>query len=272
MEIPPSNRRSRRGKSRRGSREERRKSRRGKGGLFRALLPIGAGLAAVLAVVVLVAVIGSYTFLPGMVSERIATGVREDFGLDRDPEVEVRSDPPPNILRGKFSEGDIAIGAGEFWGFNVEGVNVALDPFDVDVPASLSQRTLIYEEPSSGTLEAVVSSEEVGRVAREESGIDDVRLESGRLVVEQDPQLFGSLTLPIEVRGRLGLRGNDVLVYTPEQVDVVGVSLPQETTESILSGVELTFPIEDVANGVTLREANIAGNELILTGDVDGIR
>lgn len=220
---------------------------------------------------VLVAVVGSYTFLPGMVSERVATGVREDFGLGQTPQVEVKSDPPPEMLLGRFSEGDVSFGAGDFWGFGVESVNLSLNPFDVDVRKSLLRRTLVYESPVSGTLEAVVSSDEVGRVAREQSGLDGVSLKDDQLVVEQDPRLFGDLSLPVEVRGDLGLRGGDSLVYTPAKVSIVGVSLPEDTARSILSGTELTFPIEEIADGVTLRRVDISGDRLVLTGDVEGV-
>lgn len=262
---PPPNGRPEREQPRRARRMERRKPRKRADGFLGGLLLLVVG---VISAIAIVAVIGSYTFLPGMVSERIATGVREDFELDRTPQAEVRSDPPPEMLLGRFSGGEIGIGASRFWGFNVESIEVRLDPFDVDIPASLRQRTLVYEDAASGSIEAVVSSDEVSRVAREESGLDGVRLQGGRLVVEQDPQLFGDISLPIEVRGDLSLRGEGSLVYTPDQVRVAGVSLPQDTVEEILSGVELAFPIEDVAEGVTLRGVDISGDELVLDGDI----
>ncbi|WP_119068272.1 DUF2993 domain-containing protein [Rubrobacter indicoceani] len=250
-----------------GSRRERRKKF-GGGAVPRFLLFGAAFLLGLGAVVLLIGVIGSYTFLPGLVSERISAGIREDLDLERNPEVSVASDPPPNILRGRFSGGTVSIGDDRLFGFRVRRIDVALDPFDVDVPASLRQPEPVYEEAFSGTFRAVVSNEEVARVAREEAGEENVRLEGGQLVLGREPQLLGDTTLPVEVRGDLTLQTPESLAYTPRSVSVAGVSLPEEITRDILSGTELTFPVEDVGDGTVLRRAEVVGDRLVLSGDL----
>lgn len=230
-----------------------------------------AGILGLAAVIALILIIGAYTFLPGVVSDRVAAGIQEDFGLDREPEVTVTSDPQLDILRGGFSGGKVNIGAGQLFGFDVESIDVNLDPFDIDVRRSIFGRELVYETASSGTMTATVSSEEVARVALEESDVDGVSLSGGQLVVQREPRLFGDLTLPVEVRGELALRNPQLLVYTPQDVSVSGVGIPEDTADQILSGIELDFPIEEVGEGVTLREAEVEGDQLVLTGDIEGM-
>lgn len=255
--------------SRRSRREERRDFRRG--GAGRVLAFVLAGILGLAAVIALILIIGAYTFLPGVVSDRVAAGIQEDFGLDREPEVTVTSDPQLDILRGGFSGGKVNIGAGQLFGFDVESIDVNLDPFDIDVRRSIFGRELVYETASSGTMTATVSSEEVARVALEESDVDGVSLSGGQLVVQREPRLFGDLTLPVEVRGELALRNPQLLVYTPQDVSVSGVGIPEDTADQILSGIELDFPIEEVGEGVTLREAEVEGDQLVLTGDIEGM-
>ncbi|AHY46842.1 Protein of unknown function (DUF2993) [Rubrobacter radiotolerans] len=235
------------------------------------MLFAGLGVVALGAVAVGVfLVIASYTFLPGFVSERIADRVQEELGLERTPEVTVRSDPPTDILRGRFSDGTVDIGPGEIWGFEVERILVDLDPFDVDVPASVLRREVVYSNPTGGTLEAEVPEREIARIASEEAGIEGISLEDGSLVVEQAPEIIGGVDLPVRVAGDVSLRGES-LVYEPETVEVAGVALPQNVRERVLEGVDLAFPVEGVTDGVELQEAEVVGERLVLRGEVEGL-
>lgn len=196
--------------------------------------------------------------------------MQEELGLERTPEVTVRSDPPTDILRGRFSDGTVDIGPGEIWGFEVERILVDLDPFDVDVPASVLRREVVYSNPTGGTLEAEVPEREIARIASEEAGIEGISLEDGSLVVEQAPEIIGGVDLPVRVAGDVSLRGES-LVYEPETVEVAGVALPQNVRERVLEGVDLAFPVEGVTDGVELQEAEVVGERLVLRGEVEGL-
>ena len=52
-----------------------------------------------------VALIGTYTFLPPLLENLVVRDLRNSLGLVVRPEVDLVSDPPPNMLLGSFEEG-----------------------------------------------------------------------------------------------------------------------------------------------------------------------
>jgi hypothetical protein len=69
-------------------------------------LALVAGLALIFLAIVLV---GAYTFLPPLAERMVARNVQEGLGLGERPEVELQSDPPPEMLAGRFSDGWISL-------------------------------------------------------------------------------------------------------------------------------------------------------------------
>lgn len=229
-----------------------------------------AGIALVITLVlVLVALIGSYTFVPGLVEASISASIQDELNLQAPPEVEVESDPQPAILLGRFSGGKVEVRQGVFGGLRTQDVSLDLEPFDVDVLRSLASRSLVYEEDVSGTLRVEVSEEEVERLARLGTDLDKVRLADGELIVEEDPRVFG-LEVPLEVSGGVDLRGKD-LVFLPRRVSVAGIPLPERAAERVLDNADFSFEIEGLPRGVSVEGASVEGDMLVLDGEIEGV-
>jgi hypothetical protein len=66
-------------------------------------------IAAVLVPVVVIFLIGPYTFLPSLIEYAVATDVQNRLGIEKQPEVRLKSDPPLAMLKGEFSGGHITM-------------------------------------------------------------------------------------------------------------------------------------------------------------------
>ena len=118
-------------------------------------------IAAVLVPVVVVLLIGPYTFLPSLVEYAVARDVQARLGVEKQPEVKLRSDPALEMLRGEFSGGRIALRNAELGGVRAQKTSIELDPFDVDVWATMKNGRVVDREPLSGDLSIEVSEDEV---------------------------------------------------------------------------------------------------------------
>src|SRR5918912_3304011 len=126
-------------------------------------------IAAVIAPVVVVVLIGPYTFLPALLEYAVATDVQNRLGIEKQPEVKLKSDPPLNMLKGEFSGGRIAMRKVDLGGVRAERASIDLDPFDIDVWDTLKNGRVVDREPLSGALEIEVSEDELARLAQKGS-------------------------------------------------------------------------------------------------------
>ncbi len=84
--------------------------------MFRALLAL---LAAAFLMCV-VALISTYTFLPPLLENLTARDLQDRLGLSERLEVDLTSDPPPNVLLGRFEEGRVTITNRELGGVRLD--------------------------------------------------------------------------------------------------------------------------------------------------------
>src|SRR5215218_9912393 len=126
-------------------------------------------VAAVLVPVVMLFLIGPYTFLPSLIEYAVATDVQTRLGIEKQPEVRLRSDHPLNMLRGEFSGGRIAMRNVDLGGVRAEKASIDLDPFDVDVWDTMQNGRVVDRQPLSGALEIEVSQDEVARLVEKDS-------------------------------------------------------------------------------------------------------
>ncbi len=139
-------------------------------------------IAAVLVPVVVVLLIGPYTFLPSLVEYAVARDVQARLGVEKQPEVKLRSDPALEMLRGEFSGGRITLRNAELGGVRAQKTSIELDPFDVDVWATMKNGRVVDREPLSGDLSIEVSEEEVARLTQNGSDVpvEGVEVDGGR--------------------------------------------------------------------------------------------
>ena len=233
--------------------------------LYRAPLALLAAALFLCAVVI----IGIYTFVPYLLEGLVARNLRDGLGLAEAPEVNLVSDPAPNVILGRFEEGEITLTDPELGGVRPDQVTVDLEPFDLDVPGSVASGRIQSEGPLSGALRVELSEEEVGRLVNSSdtlaTPVSGVRFEEGYLVVGFEVEALGA-RIPAGVEGEVVLRDGGELSFEPSRLEVLGEPLPERLTEKLLEGVDFAYPVElpfeGEVSGVEVRE-----DRLVLTGE-----
>src|SRR5215204_112493 len=142
-------------------------------------------VAAVLAPVVVLFLIGSYTFLPSLLEYGVARDVQARLGAEKQPEVELKSDPPWRMLSGEFSGGRIVMKDTDLGSVRAQKVRIDLDPFDINVWATMKSGRVVDREPLSGAIRVDVAEAEISRLinAKSEIPIEGVDVHRGGLEV-----------------------------------------------------------------------------------------
>lgn len=232
---------------------------------------LGAGMGIVILVVV-VMVIGSYTFLPPFVERQFENDIRNRLSLDETPEVELNSEPPLNILAGKFNSGKIVIRGLDLEGIRPERVVVDLDPFNLDLLGSVKAGALKSEEPLAGEVTMNLSEGELTRLANTGNRgptVQDVSLEPGRMTVDVQAQVIG-VNVPVSVTGTLKLRAR-TLEYEPERISAFGVRLPQSLSDQLVSQSGFEYPLEDLPYGTDISDIRVEEGKVVVEGRIEDI-
>jgi hypothetical protein len=229
-------------------------------------------LAFVALLLVAVAVpVGVYVFLPPLLERGAALGIQEGLGLESTPEVELDRGSPVEVLAGRFAGGRVSLGAADLGGVHAERVAVDLDPFDLNLLASILGGKIESEEPPSGTLRAEVLEEEVSRLA--EAGADvpvrDIELEEGEMVVGSEVPVLG-VEVPVSVGGDLALQ-NHKLVFLPRRVSALGTPVPEELAEQLLAGADFSYPLGGLPYGAKVTDVEVREGRLVVSGALERI-
>jgi LmeA-like phospholipid-binding len=228
-------------------------------------------LAAVLLPVVAVLVIGPYTFLPSILEYAVARDVQSRLGLEKRPEVKLQSDPPLEMLSGKFTGGDILLKDAGLGGVRTENAVIDLDPFDVDVLESLSKGSVVASEPLSGGLRVEVPEAEVARLVGESTDVPakGVTVEATGMEIRSDATFFGT-SFPVSATGDLRLAG-ERFVFEPRDLEAAGMAVPQRLADVVLEGSRFDYPIKGLPYDSRITGVDTAEGKLVLTGRVPRI-
>lgn len=228
-------------------------------------------IAAVLVPVVVVFLVGPYTFLPPLVEYAVARDVQTRLGVEKRPEVSLRSDPPLEMLQGEFSGGRVTVRNADLGGVRAEKASIDLDPFDIDVWATIKNGRVIDKEPLSGDLRIEVSEDEVlGRVeAGSEMPVEGVDVKKDGVVIESEASVLGT-QFPVSVEGDLRV-SNGNLVFEPRGLEAAGVPVPDELADQLLSGVDFEYPLERLPYQTTVTEVETEDGRLVLIGRIPSI-
>ena len=232
---------------------------------------LGAGLG-VLVLAAVVLVIGSYTFLPPFVERQFEGNIQDRLSLDETPEVGLNSEPPPNMLRGKFASGKIVIEGLDLDGIRPDRVVVNLDPFNLDLLGSVRAGALESEEPLAGEVRMNLSEKELVRLANEGNQgprVQAVSLEPGRMTVDVQTQVIG-VNVPVSVIGSLKLRAR-TLEYEPERISAFGVRLPQSLSDQLVSQSGFEYPLEDLPYGTDVSDIRVEEGKVVVEGRIEDI-
>ena len=228
-------------------------------------------IAAVLVPVVVVFLVGPYTFLPSLIEYAVATDVQNRLGIEKQPEVRLRSNPPLAMLKGEFSGGRIAMRNVDLGGVRAEKASIDLDPFDIAVWDTMKSGRVVDREPLSGALEIDVSEEEISRLAQKSSEmpVTSVKVQKGGVLIGSEASALGT-TFPVSVEGDLAVENGD-LVFEPDSLKAAGVPVPDELADQLLTGADFEYPLDRLPYQTTIDGVDTEEGRVVLDGRVPSI-
>jgi hypothetical protein len=228
-------------------------------------------IAAVLVPVVVVFLIGPYTFLPSLLEYAVASDVQARLGAQKQPEVELKSDPPLRMLAGEFSGGRIVMKNTDLGSVNAKRVRIDLDPFDINVWATMKRGRVVDREPLSGALSVDVSETEVSRLARSGSGtpITGVDVQEDGEIIRSEASVLGT-QFPVSVEGEPSVRDGE-LIFEPKALTAAGVPVPDDLEDKLLAGASFEYPLDRLPYRTRIRGVETEDGRIVLSGRVPSI-
>ena len=228
-------------------------------------------IAAVLVPVVVIFLIGPYTFLPSLFEYAIARDVQSRLGVEKQPEVTLKSDPQLEMLRGEFSGGHILFRNVDLGLVRAERAEIDLDPFDVNVWATMRDGRVVDKEPLSGDLRVEVSEDELARLAEKGSEVPITGLDVNKegVVIRSVASVLGT-QIPVSVQGDLALRDGD-LVFEPRGLEAAGVPVPDELADRLLAGADFDYPLDRLPPHIKITGIQTESGRIVLDGRVPSI-
>jgi LmeA-like phospholipid-binding len=228
-------------------------------------------VAAVLVPVLAVFLIGPYTFLPSLLEYAVARDVKARLGVEKQPDVELKSDPPLRMLAGEFSGGRIAMKNTDLGNVKATRARIDLDPFDIDVWATMKKGHVVDRDPLSGDVRVEVPESEVSRLATagSEIPIQDVDVQEEGVVVRSEVLVFGT-RFPASIEGDPVVRDGD-LIFEPQGLTAAGVQVPDELANRLLAGTSFEYPLDRLPYQTTITSVEAEKGRIILSGRVPSV-
>jgi hypothetical protein len=228
-------------------------------------------IAAVLVPALVILLVGPYTFLPSLLEYAVARDVKARLGIEKQPEVELKSDPPLRMLAGEFSGGRIVMKNTDLGNVTATRARIDLDPFDIDVWATIRKGHVVDTDPLSGDVRVDVPESEVSRLAKSGSEIPiqsvDVR-ESG-VVVGSEISVLGT-RFPASIEGEPALR-DGALIFEPQGLTAAGIQVPDELADRLLAGTSFEYPLDRLPYQTTITSVGAEEGRIILSGRVPSV-
>jgi hypothetical protein len=228
-------------------------------------------VAVVLVPVIVVVLLGPYTFLPSLLEYAVATDVQNRLGIEKQPDVSLKSDPPLAMLEGEFSGGRIAMRNVDLGGVRAEKASIDLDPFDIDVWDTMKNGRVVARKPLSGALQIEVSGEEVARLAEKSSPVPvkSVDIERDGVVIGSVARILGA-DVPVSVQGNLDLR-DDALVFEPQGLEAAGIPVSDELADRLIDGAVFEYPLDRLPYQISITGVQTEEGQMVLDGKVPSI-
>ena len=189
-----------------------------------------------IAVGTLVVVAGLFTYLalPTLIELRLATNLRDEYGLQERPEVEVSSSFPPELWLGRMDRVEVWMDQLRREGILLQNILMDLENVNVSV-GSLLQGDL-EREIQAATLVAEVSEDSINEYLREnELGLEGGKIDVGsQSIVYRSSNIFLGLSASVELDLRVA--GPYTVEAIPQQATLGGFPLPAFLEESLASG------------------------------------
>ncbi|HKH37685.1 MAG TPA: DUF2993 domain-containing protein [Rubrobacter sp.] len=228
-------------------------------------------VAAVLVPVLVVFLIGPYTFLPSLLEYAVARDVKTRLGVEKQPDVELKSDPPLRMLAGEFSGGRIVMKNTDLGNVTATRARIDLDPFDINVWATIRKGHVVDRDPLSGDVRVDVPESEVSRLAKagSEIPIQDLEVHEDGVIVRSEVSVLGT-RFPISIEGEPDLRDGE-LIFEPQGLTAAGVKVPDELADRLLAGTSFEYPLDRLPYQTTITSVEAEEGRIILSGRVPSV-
>jgi LmeA-like phospholipid-binding len=228
-------------------------------------------IAAVLVPVLVVFLIGPYTFLPSLLEYAVARDVKARLGVEKQPDVELKSDPPLRMLAGEFSGGRIVMKNTDLGNVTATRARIDLDPFDINIWATIRKGHVVDRDPLSGDVRVDVPESEVSRLAKagSEIPIQDLDVQQDGVIVRSEISVLGR-RFPASIEGDPGLRDGE-LVFEPQGLTAAGVKVPDELADRLLAGTSFVYPLDRLPYQTTITSVEAEEGRIILSGRVPSV-
>ena len=228
-------------------------------------------VAAVLVPVLVVFLIGPYTFLPSLLEYAVAQDVKARLGVEKQPYVKLKSNPPLRMLAGEFSGGRIVMKNTDLGNLTATRARIDLDPFDINLWATVKKGHVVYRDPLSGDVRVDVPESEVSRLAKagSEIPIQDLEVHEDGVIVRSEVSVLGT-RFPISIEGEPGLRDGE-LIFEPQGLTAAGVKVPDELADRLLAGTSFEYPLDRLPYQTTITSVEAREGQIILSGRVPSV-
>jgi hypothetical protein len=228
-------------------------------------------IAAVLVPVLVIFLIGPYTFLPSLLEYAVARDVKARLGIEKQPDVELKSDPPLRMLAGEFSGGRIVMKNTDLGNVTATRAQIDLDPFDIDVWATIRKGHVVDRDPLSGDVRVDVPEREVSRLAKAESEIpiQDLDVHKDGVVVRSEVTVLGT-RFPASIEGEPALRDGE-LIFEPQGLMAAGIQVPDKLADRLLAGTSFEYPLDRLPYQTTITSVETEEGRIILSGRVPSV-
>lgn len=221
------------------------------------------------AILAILLVVGTYTFLPPILESYVARDLQGRLGLAETPEVELTSDPAPLMLLGQFTDGRVMLPPSETSNVRPDEVAIDLDPFDLDIARSVSDGGLRTGSPLTGDLRVELSEAEVNRIASSQVTsypITGVDLRQGGVLVGSEVSILG-FPVPVGAEGGVEVEDNS-LIFLPTRVEAFGSTVPEGVSAELLEGASFVYPLGEQFGGSVVTGAELQEDRVVLRGEL----
>jgi hypothetical protein len=148
---------------------------------------------------------------------------------------------------------------------------IDLDPFDINVWASMMSGHVVDRQPLSGEIRVEVPESEVSRLVKAGSDVPvtGVDVKGDGVVVKSEASALGT-QFPVSVKGDLGLRDGS-LVFEPQSLEAAGIPVPEELADKLLEGADFEYSLDRLPYQTRITGVQTEGGQLVLNGRVPSI-
>ena len=210
----------------------------------------------------------SYTLVPRLIESRLATNLQERYGLQKEPEVEVSSDFPPELLVGRIDRIEVLMDELTRQGIRLRDVRITVKDADVSVISLL--RGDVEREIRTASLVAEAPEKSINDYLRE----NDLGLKGGKIDVRPQEVVYRSADalsgISASISLELKVAGPHTIKVVPKKARVEEIELPAFLTEPLALGGR-TLKVSELPLGAKLSSVKPSAKDaLVVEAEVGG--